>query len=49
MDCERRELQNMVFVYAPNYTKSDKYFSVKINKLVGVNNEVIIHIMDISH
>ena len=50
LNLERLILKNTVFIYAPQYIRPDKFFTVKIHELVGENvNQVMISIIDRSH
>ena len=50
MKIDKKELKNIGFVFAPEYEMPDKYFSIKINQLIGQNNnEIMINIVDNSH
>ena len=41
INCERSQLKKMVFIYAPNYQKPDKYYNIKINKILGDENKEV--------
>ena len=47
---DKQELKNIRFIFAPEFERPDKYFSVKIHQLHGSNiDEIIISISDCSH
>ena len=40
----------MIFTYTPEFHQRSKYFTIKINNLIGKNkNEIMIQINDASH
>ena len=46
---DKRQLKNKTFVFAEEYCQEERFFSIKINQLVGENeNEVMISIVDNS-
>ena len=37
INCDLSQLNNLVFIYAPEYEEADKYFTIKLNLLNGEN------------
>ena len=50
INIDKSRLKKMFFVFSQEYFQAEKYFMIKINRLVGENeNEVMISILDTSH